>query len=400
MRKLAITLLALISTIAMLLWSFFNYGYIPLMLHAATYDSYLPYSEYLVSNFNDYTTIVKNGTPGITYYLTAQGSMQYKTNYCPANGLIATARLVWQLEINGSYVDFAETTLANMYCLAPNEYYTYSASVPMNSLPDIGSKLLNDDDSYIRVNAYIQVRPQVPVYGYTLTIDDYLSKHWLEMRFNTYYLMSTFLLDSDFESSFMTGSNSIHRPFVLYAETESDRYNVYNDTLTESLTARHKYAITIPELDAAIAVNKIGTGWESKQIDPTNWTMSSSSLYFSNSWRIYLLNAAPMKTPYDNVSIDTDPNYSICDYVLGFPTDCTLNGEPVGSIQAIANDVWEWLIKESPIFSDIYTVAVGGFQWLGNALQFLGSFSPESILGGMIFLSAGVLLIVWGFKGE
>lgn len=397
MRKIIIAVLALISMVAIMLM----YGYTPIMLHAETFDSYVDYSEYLVSDFNDYDTVVKVGTPGVSYYLSASGSMLYKTSYCPGDGIIATLNVIWQLEVNGSYVDFATSPIVNMPCLAPNKYYTYSASVPMNTLPDIGSKLLGDDNEYIRVNAYIQVRPRPASYGYSLTIDDYTSKHWLEMRFDTTYLMSTFLLDSDFEGSFMSSANSIHRPFVLYAETYADRYNVYNDNLTQSLTARHKYAVAIPELDTAIAVNKIGTGWETKQIDPYSETMSSASIYYQNAWRIYMLNAAPMKTPYDNVAVDTTPNYAICDTALfGWPVDCVLNGENIGSFEALGNNLLEWLIKESPLFSDIYTVAAGGFQWFGNALQFLGSFGSVGVFGGMITLSAGVLLIVWGFKGE
>lgn len=401
MRKFSITLLALISTIVMLLWSFFNYGYIPLMLHAEDYDSSINYSDYWVDNFNEYKTVITKDTPGVRYYLKVSVTFQYSTvNFCPS-GLAMAENVYIYSEMyndNGFIEGNASGTGPSLYCSQNLTYYTYTHTLDFTEFVDVNNSILEDDNEAIRFYSELVIAFNPFMYGTQFRIQNYHMRQWVEYDFNNTYLMSTFLLDSAFNYSNMSDYTTY--PFVLYAETLNDRYTVYNDELFNE-TTRRKYAIPIPDITAAIAVNKIGVGYTlRKQAAFTIYPTSSSATVLNMNQRIFLLNAAPMRTPYDNVSIDTDPNYSICDYVLGFPVDCTLNGESVGSIQAMANDVWEWLIKESPIFSDIYTVAVGGFQWLGNALQFLGSFSPESILGGMIFLSAGVLLIVWGFKGE
>lgn len=403
MRKTIIALLALISMVAIMLM----YGYTPIMLQAETFDSYVDYTEYIVSDFDDYDTILKSSTTNLDFYYTMTFSTDFSVDYCPAGGKVADfvyATYFWSSS-GGSPETAYSIGDPDLYCSQPFNTYTYSKSIPLrefSSLSETSAKnaILAINDDYIRFNTSTYVTPVAPMYGHSITFSNTKLRTFLEIRFNTTYLMSTFLSESDMQGRFPFDVTRVSRPYVLYAETDNDRYNVYNDELTTDLTARHKFAITIPEISAAIPAKLIGSGWE------TSWglvtrTADASSINYNHDYYLYTFNAAPMKTPYDNVAVDTTPNYAICDTALfGWPVDCVLNGENIGSFEALGNNLLEWLIKESPLFSDIYTVAAGGFQWFGNALQFLGSFGSVGVFGGMITLSAGVLLIVWGFKGE
>lgn len=388
-----------LGLIALVLFHYVT-GITPLILRADTFDSYENYSEYVVSDFNDYDTIVNANTPNVQYYVRAVGEFDYSVSYCPLNGIVGQVAIVNQV----GYVDTvwqstAYTQFQTLDCIEPIETYHFDVTLPVSLLFDMTDRLFNvDDDLGVIFNTYIQFKPSVASYGYTFTIDNYLMKTWLEVDFNNNYLMSTFLLDSDFQGSWYSSSGRIARPFVLYAISGNDTYNVYNNELND-VANRYKYAVEIPSIDTAIVVQKMGTGWETAHNNPVNFTMSSSSLYFSNKWWVYGFNAAPMKTPFDDVAIDTTPNYSVCDYVLGFPIDCTLDGVPIGSFQAMANDLWEWTIKESPIFSDVWTLASGGFQWLSNTFQFLGYFDVDSLLGGILALLIGVIVMLWAWVG-
>lgn len=388
-----------LGLIALVLFHYVT-GITPLILKADTFDSYVDYSYFNVPNFDDYTAILKSSTVNLDYYLKLEGSFDYSFNSCPViGGKMADVSIANRVTTPSNVViDTNDTYGGQLYCSQAYETYDFSITIPLQETSDLTNYILNIDDNYIFFNNYLRITGVVQSYGVQMTISNWNIKQWLEIDFNNTYLMSTFLLESDWINN-PPFNNTINRPFVLYAETQSDRYNVYNDNLSTTFDNRTKFAIEIPNIDSALVVNKIGTGWESSSTTNYVMTLTSSIQYIQSNWRVYTLNAAPMPTPFDDVAIDTTPNYSICDYVLGFPIDCTLDGVPIGSFQAMANDLWEWTIKESPIFSDVWTLASGGFQWLSNTFQFLGYFDVDSLLGGILALLIGVIVMLWAWVG-
>lgn len=386
-----------LGLIALVLFHYVT-GITPLILKADTFDSYVDYNYYDVPNFDDYTPILKDTTPNLEFYLMSEFSTDFEVSYCPPGGYVAGVAHFLGVYEGLTFKYQLLQSLPDLYCIEPYESYSYTIETPLTK-STMGELFINNiinlDDDYMRFNNLTAFQPQIPMYGYNISFSNTYSKTWLEIRFNNNYLMSTFLLDSDFQYSTVSG---VQRPFVLYTETENDRYNVYNDNLSTTIESRNKYAITIPDITSALVVNKIGTGWETKYNNRTI-TATSSTFDFTSLWSIYTFNATPMPTPFDDVAIDTTPNYSVCDYVLGFPIDCTLDGVPIGSFQAMANDLWEWTIKESPIFSDVWTLASGGFQWLSNTFQFLGYFDVNSLLGGILALLIGVIVMLWAWVG-
>jgi hypothetical protein len=329
--------------------------------------------------------------------------MDYDVSYCPLNGAVGYVFVYFEMW-NYQNVNIASRSspLQVVNCLDINETYTYTYLLDLRELTyntgysfdTIKDDILNYGEQYVRFATSYIFQAYSSMYGYTMNVSNVTLKTFLQINFNNYYLMSTFLLETDHSTSNRTGVN---RPFVLYTATEENIYNVYNNE-TSNVSNRTKYAVTIPEIDAAISVKYIGTGFETK-FNNYSIVMGSSAVQTYHLWILYLLNAAPMATPFDDVAIDTTPNYSVCNYVLGFPVDCTIDGVAVGSFQAMANDLWEWTIKESPIFSDVWTLASGGFQWLSNTFQFLGYFDVDSLLGGVLALLIGVLVMLWAWIG-
>lgn len=399
--KRIVLIASMVAVILLQVWVYFQYGWQPILLKADTFDSYVDYSYFLVTDFDDYNTIVTPNTPDVNYYVRAVGEFDYSVSYCPAGGLIGTINIVVLMgKVYGTWLSMAATLPTNLYCIEPYETYSYDVTLPVSLSFDMTENLfsMSGDDGVI-FNTYIRLQPAVPMSGYTFTIDDFLVRNWLEVDFNNSYLLSTFLLDSDFIGSYGGSAGRIARPFLLYAVSGSDLYNVYNNELIDVPT-RYKYAIEIPEVDSAIVVQKIGTGWQTQHNNPQNYTLTTSTLFFNSVWQVFGFNASPMGTPFDASTIDTTPNYAVCDYALfGFPVNCTIDSVPVNSFQAMANDVWEWVTKKSPLVSDILSIASSGFQWLDNSLQFLGFFSPTTLLGAGLWVGIAVLLIAYGFNG-
>lgn len=401
MNKKIRLILCLVLLIIIQLFISFTWGIRPIMLKATTYNSYVDYSEYLVANFDNYRPIINSNTPNLEYYLNIQGSFDYSFNSCYSGSKMADVRLVNLVMANGvTTIDSYADDAGELWCSQPYTTYYFDMSIPLRETVDLTNYILNIDNNHIFFGNYFRIKGTFPSYGSTLTISNFNMKQWFEIDFNNTYLMSTFLLESDWVNNSPFTSGMVNRPFVLYAETANDRYNVYNDNLSTTLNDRYKYAIDLPTSTVAYVVNKIGTGWESNISSSYNFTMRNDYDYIESNWRLYLLNASPMQTPFDDTVIDTAPNYAVCDTSLfGWPVDCTIDGVAVNSFQAMGNDIWEWLSKESPIFGDIWTLASAGFQWFGNMFQFLGDFDPLSLLGGMLTILMGVLLLGWAFKG-
>lgn len=404
MKRFIILLLALVSVILLNVHLYFQYGFMPLLLKAETIDSYVDYAYFDVPNFDGYTPILKETTPDLELYYKIELSMSYEVSYCPLNGGIGTMGLYFEVwNEAGQYVANANLPSKVMNCLEAGEVYSFSHSINLRTLNYVNGysfeavkeKILLFDDQYLRFATSYLFYAYPVVYGYTMTVTNSVLKTYLEIQFNNYYLMSTFLLDSDFYYSNKAGTS---RPFVLYTSTSTDTYNVYNENLT-GVTTRKKYAVEIPDVDGAIVVDRIGTGFETRYNTYTI-TMRAGQNQTLHMWYFYLLNASPMATPFDDAVIDTTPNYASCNEGLfGWPVECTIDGQGVSSFQAMANDVWEWLSKDSPIVSDLLALASSGFQWLDNSLQFLGFFNPTTLLGAGIWVGVAVLLIAYAFNG-
>ena len=406
MKRFIILLFALVSVILLNVHLYFQYGFMPLILKAETINSYVDYSYFNVPNFDGYSPILKSETPDLDFYYRVQFTTQYETEYCPLNGLLGGMQLYLELYNSSISQKYAGSgiTLNNVSCIQPYETYSYDIAINLRNIQystgydfdDIRDQIILLDNTSLAFISTLIFVPVSSAYGYDLNFTSSIMQTSLEIRFNNYYLMSTFLLETDFLSSSYSG---VQRPYVLYTETAEDTYNVYNDNLSTSFLNRTKFAIQVPEIDTAIVVNKIGTGWETRYNNFT-YTMSSSFLAVSSRWLIYTLNASPMATPFDDAVIDTTPNYASCNEGLfGWPVECTIDGVGVNSFQAMANDVWEWLSKDSPIVSDLLALASSGFQWLDNSLQFLGFFSPTTLLGAGIWIGVAVLLIAYAFNG-
>lgn len=411
MKRFIILLLALVSVILLNVHLYFQYGFMPLLLKADTINSYLHYEDYIVSDFEEFIPIITPDTPDVEIYYNVDISFYYEVDYCPSNNDIATIffRLAtFDMPSYDLVGQFGDNSL--LECITPYDTYQKQLSIPLSQV--LGTAYLTtknylldlSDISRLRFDNLIAFRFQdYPLmWGHNLTIIDLNIKTNIEYRFNNTYLMSTFLLASDHIDNYTnTGSpfNGVHRPYVLWAETLKDRYNVYNSTV-ENFNLLLHYAVTIPDVDTALVVNSIGTGYENNSGTDKVLTAFNGESYYGENWEITTFNASPMGTPFDDAVIDTTPNYASCNEGLfGWPVECTIDGQGVSSFQAMANDVWEWLSKDSPIVSDLLAMASSGFQWLDNSLQFLGFFNPTTLLGAGIWVGVAVLLIAYAFNG-
>lgn len=402
MKRLIFSIFALISVLLLNVYLYYQYGFRPLLLQADTIDSYVDYDYYDVPDFDGYTPILKSTTPDLEFYLKMSVSFDYTVDYCPINGLITSSSyLNMRMYDSGGYqlIFNAISPNVNLNCLQPYEPYYQEFSISLKQMPDISQYVLDIHDNYnVLIQNFYRYRPTTSMYGYTITFSNVVMRSWFEIHFNNTYLMSTFLLDTSW-GQVQSYDNDINRPFVLYTETATDTYNVYNENLSTSFDTRKKFAIAVPDIQSALLVNKIGTGLESV-IPQIIRTASSSEGFIWSRWDIWSLNASPMATPFEDATIDTTPNYASCNEGLfGWPVECTIDGQGVSSFQAMANDLWEWISKDSPIVSDLLAVAGSGFQWLDNSLQFLGFFSPTTLLGAGIWIGVAVLLVSYGFNG-
>jgi hypothetical protein len=388
------------------IYVFFNGA--PLMLaHAEDEDIeyYDDFYNYTVQDFDDYKPIFRETTYNLKGKITTFFEMSYKFDdqTCESYDEPIDAFLTISYKIgSGNYQFLSDIELPDLPChdFGLGYYYIFIENVALPST--ILNNIAMDNNRFVDFRTVFTFK--ATQFMGTLFQVNYM-RFWsiYEYDFGTSYLMSTFLLDSDFIDN-GEFEETYNRPFVVYAiNSQNDRISIFN---TNYWTAndRTKYAIPITNATNGDSVGyvakTIGNGWESVS-DETNTYLLNTQWFngFKSEWRLYYFNVANMKTPFDDTTIDRTPHYAVCDNVLGFPINCVLNGAPIGSFQAMGNDIWEWITKESPLISDIYSLGSGGLQWLSNSMQFLAQFDSETIIGGVIAMAFGLTLVIFVISG-
>lgn len=375
----------------------------PILAHATDYNYLVSFNDKVVANFDDHRPNLNSGTVNLSVSTWTEYNIQYYFNSCPFTGAVVNAayeqsirRVSDNYRFNARFVN-----LPDLVCDTSPRTYNFTLTWENNITQDELAYITDIDNS----NGWL-IEDFFSIYGTSETYGRIANmeinfKSYIKIDFDTNYLWTHILLDDDLETVFPSSGVSVatqvNRPYVVFASNEYDNAFIYN-TDTSTNTNRTKYAIDAESDDTMIISNAIGAGLESNSF--SQWTIKNTGLqsYLGARKYLYLLNFARTQAVFPDTIIDLTPNYAVCDTALGiFPNNCTLNGEPIGSFEAMANNTFEYLTKELPIVSDLIQLIGPLVNSVGRFIYTLTDLMAENIVSTILIFGIGIA-IIFGVK--
>lgn len=376
----------------------------PLLAHATDYNYLVSFNDKVVANFDDHRPNLNSDTVNLSVSTWVEYNIEYYFNSCPFTG--ATVNTYYEQYIrrlsDNSMIYGPGVGLPDLICSTTPQVYNFTLNWAYGNITQEQLAYITDIDNADgwKVEDIFSIFASSLTAGRTIYMNTTM-RSYTKISFNTNYLWTHILLESKLDalakSSNVKISTGSVRPYVVFASNENDNAYIYN-TDTNNNNAQTKYAIDAESDDTMIISNSIGAGLESSSF--TSWVLGSSGsqsyMVFRKS--IYLLNFARTQAVFPDTIIDLTPNYAVCDTALGiFPNNCTLNGEPIGSFEALANNTFEYLTKELPIVSDLIQLIGPLVNSVGRFIYTLTDLMAENIISTVLIFGLGIA-IIFGVK--